>query len=228
MKISLIIPAYNEEEKIRETIEVVKELSAGKLLEIIVVDGGSTDGTVSQAQETDAKVYESPKKGRASQMNYGATRARGEVLYFLHADSIPPQNFDLQILEKIESGFGAGCFQLAFDWNHPILNFYAWCTRFDIDLFRFGDQSLFIEHNFFNEIGGFREHHILMEDSEIIARIKSLRDFVIIPDQVVTSARKYKKNGVIKLQLIFTLIVILYRLGYSQEKLASVYRRLIY
>lgn len=228
MKISVIIPVYNEEAKIRQTIHAVSDAADSALYEIIVVDGGSTDGTISEASKTEAQVCMSPDKGRAAQMNYGASRAQGEVLYFLHADSIPPAGFDLQILEQIKQGCAAGCFRLAFDWDHPVLNFYAWCTRFDIDLFRFGDQSLFIDCSFFTEIGGFREDHILMEDSEIIRRIKGAGRFVIIPNEVTTSARKYRSNGVIRLQLVFTLIVILYKLGFSQQKLISVYKKLIY
>lgn len=228
MKISIIIPVYNEEEFIAETIDQVITTSRNRVEEIIVVDGGSTDSTVQKVSETSAQVVTSPKKGRAAQMNYGAFKAKGDILYFLHADSIPPEGFDLKILSEVEQGSSAGCFRLAFDRDHWLLNFYAWCTRFDVDLFRFGDQSLFIKRDLFWEVGGFREDHVVMEDQEIIKRIKKRDFFSILPERVITSARKYRENGMLRLQLIFTLIVILYKLGFSQQKLVSVYKRLVY
>jgi len=228
MKISVIIPAYNEEEFIAETISRVMAMSRNRVEEIIVVDGGSTDSTVQKASKTSAQVVVSPKKGRAAQMNYGAFKAEGDILHFLHADSFPPEDFDLKILNEVKQGNSAGCYRLAFDTDHWLLNFYAWCTRFDIDLFRFGDQSLFIRKDQFWEIGGFREDHVVMEDQEIIKRIKKKDSFTILPERVITSARKYKENGMLRLQLIFTLIVILYKLGFSQQKLVSVYKRLVY
>jgi len=228
MKISVIIPAYNEEEFIAETISRVMAMSRNRVEEIIVVDGGSTDSTVQKASKTSAQVVVSPKKGRAAQMNYGAFKAEGDILHFLHADSFPPEDFDLKILNEVKQGNSAGCYRLAFDTDHWLLNFYAWCTRFDIDLFRFGDQSLFIRKDQFWEIGGFREDHVVMEDQEIIKRIKKKDSFTILPERVITSARKYKENGMLRLQLIFTLIVILYKLGFSQQKLVSVYRKLVY
>ncbi len=228
MKISIIIPVYNEEEFIAETIDQVIATSRNRVEEIIVVNGGSTDSTVQKVSETSAQVVTSPKKGRAAQMNYGAFKAKGDILYFLHADSIPPAGFDLKILSEVEHGSSAGCFRLAFDRDHWLLNFYAWCTRFDVDLFRFGDQSLFIKKDLFWEIGGFREDHVVMEDQEIIKRIKKRDSFSILSERVITSARKYRENGMLRLQLIFTLIVILYKLGFSQQKLVSVYRKLVY
>lgn len=228
MKISIIIPAYDEEECIVKTVGSVLKRAGGFVKEVIVVDGGSSDQTVKRAQTTPATVVASPRKGRAAQMNYGASVSQGNVLYFLHADSIPPENFDQKIMDSVDRGNPAGCFRLAFDTDHPLLNFYAWCTRFDVDAFRFGDQSLFITKKLFNKIKGFKEDHIVMEDHEIIKRIKKHASFLIGKDSVTTSSRKYMVNGVVKLQGIFTLIFTLYKMGVSQSKLVLIYKKLIH
>ncbi|GAA5522168.1 TIGR04283 family arsenosugar biosynthesis glycosyltransferase [Aliifodinibius salicampi] len=224
MSISVIIPTYNEADTISETIEKVRRASDKQLTEIIVADGGSTDGTVQQAEAMNVRTLKSPKKGRAAQMNHGAKQARGDILYFLHADTHPPSHFDTSIKKAQENGYESGCFQLTFDHNHPLLRFYAWFTRFDIDLFRFGDQSLFINRTIFDQIGGFREDYIVMEDQEITRRIKKHSSFIILDNSVTTSAQKYQRNGIIKLQLVFSLILFLYYLGADQKQLTAIYK----
>lgn len=227
MNISVIIPTYNEAGIIGETIEKVRSYGGGDVLEIIVVDGGSSDTTLREARKTGAKVLESPQKGRAAQMNYGAGHAEGVLLYFLHADSHPPPYFTVSMQQAVDAGNEAGCFRLTFDDNHWLLTLYAWFTRFDIDLFRFGDQSLFMTRTAFYEIEGFRKDHMVMEDQEIVRRIKRSFSFKVLNDAVTTSARKYKKVGVVRLQLVFGLIFSLYYLGTEQDQLISIYKRFI-
>lgn len=227
MKISVVIPALNEEQTIGANLRELRERSSFRVGQIIVSDGGSRDATRTEAALAGADVVYSPARGRAAQMNAGAEAAEGEILYFLHADTLPPPGYDRMIEQAAQAGFPAGCFRLGFDSSHPVLRFYAWCTRFDLDAFRFGDQSLFIERKFFNTTGGYRSGLLVMEDNEMVRRIKKERPFKIIPANVTTSARKYRENGVIRLQFIFTLIFILYHLGFSQEKLATLYRRLV-
>lgn len=228
MKISVIIPAYNEEGYVRKTIQSVLDRGGDHIKEIIVADGGSKDQTVKEAGSASARVYTSPSRGRAAQMNYGASKSQAEVLYFLHADSIPAKGFARKIISEVEKGRPAGCFRLAFDRSNVLLNFYAWCTRFDIDAFRFGDQSLFITTELFSKIGGFRDDHIVMEDHEIIKRIKRRTSFTILEDTVTTSSRKYERNGIVRLQCIFTLIFVLYRMGVPQPKLLLIYKKLVH
>lgn len=229
MKISIIIPTYNEEKTIAATIgALMQNSSQSAVSEIIIVDAGSEDKTAEKVKATSARFLTSPQKGRAAQMNYGAKAAKSDILYFLHADTLPPENFAQKILESVRNGVEAGCFRLSFDEDHFLLKFYAWCTRFDIDAFRFGDQSLFVMKSIFDSLGGFREDHIVMEDQEMVKRIKGAASFRVLSDEVMTSARKYLENGVLKLQIIFTLIFMLYKAGVSQSKLVLIYKKLIH
>lgn len=142
--ISVIIPAYNEAAHIKATIQLIWEYdTAGVVKEIIVADGGSTDATVMIAKTEGVRNVISPNKGRAAQMNYGASFAKQEVLYFLHADTIPPKAFSTDIVSYIKKGVNAGCYMLSFNCNHWFLKANCWFTRFDVDAIRFGDQSLF-------------------------------------------------------------------------------------
>ncbi|MDR8392671.1 TIGR04283 family arsenosugar biosynthesis glycosyltransferase [Aliifodinibius sp. S!AR15-10] len=227
MRISVIIPALNEADVIGQTIRELKTRNGQHVHEIIVADGGSTDQTREIAETSGARVIETARKGRARQMNAGAEAASSELFYFLHADSIPPRGFDQTIMTALQDGYPAGCFRLAFDSKHPLLRFYAWCTRFDIDAFRFGDQSLFITRDLFKSVGGFNPKLIVMEDNVMVRCIKKEGGFYISPKKVITSARKYRENGVIRLQLIFVLIYTLFFLGVSQETLVSTYKKLI-
>jgi rSAM/selenodomain-associated transferase 2 len=225
LKLSVIIPTFNEAGQIGPLIGYLIKVIPAKDFEIIVTDGGSNDGTIREAEVSGALVTRSESRGRASQMNHAARFAKGRVLYFLHADSKPPPDFYEQITGAIQGGAEAGCFRLKFDDSHKLLRSYSWFTRFDIDLFRFGDQSLFIKKNVFNEIKGFDEKLVVMEDQEIVRRIRKVTDnFVILREPVITSARKYRANGVVRLQLIFILIVILYYCGASQEVLGHFYK----
>lgn len=227
MKLSIIIPAYNEGDVIATTIRTVQGHSNVEVDEIIVVDGGSTDQTIAHAERAGALAIVSPKKGRAAQMNYGAKQAKGDILYFLHADSTPPKNFIQKIKVAVSSGSAAGCFRLTFDEDHPLLNFYAWFTRFDVDAFRYGDQSLYVKQSVFAEVGGFREDHTVMEDNEIVRRLKERYPFSILEDDLETSARTYREVGVIKLQFVFLLIYTLYFLGVEQQTLNHIRKNVI-
>ena len=225
--ISIIIPTYNEQESIGDLISYLKENCDKEKVEIIISDGGSTDLTKKIVQESSALLVESSKRGRGAQMNFGAKQAKGELLYFLHADTYPPKTFFSDIKNSVSKGYRAGCYRLSFDDNHPLLRFYCWFTRFNIDYFRFGDQSLYIEKNLFEVINGFNEQYIVMEDQEIVKRIKKKTSFKILSKSVTTSARKYRQVGIVKLQLIFTIILIRYYLGSPQEKLVSFYKSAI-
>ena len=226
--ISVIIPTYNEEQQIEKTICLMRDNDDNNLVaEIIIVDGGSIDDTVALATQCGAKTICSTRKGRAVQMNRGASAAKQQILYFLHADSIPPKGFATKILNAYNEGAKSGCFRLAFDYDHWFLKANAWFTRFNINAVRFGDQSLFVSKDVFEKAGGFKEDLLMMEDQEIIHRLKRYGKFKVLNDAVITSARKYLDNGVYRMQIIFYRIWVMYYLGYSQGQLLKVHRKLI-
>ena len=228
MKISIIIPTYNEEQTIAKLIEYLKTNSNSKnIAEIIVSDGDSEDATCELAEKASSIVIHGAEKGRAIQMNYGAKKATGDILYFLHADSFPPKFFDKAIIKEVQKGNESGCFRMQFDSNSKWLLFWSWFTKFKANICRGGDQSLFVTKNLFKKIEGFDENLILMEDTEIITRLKKDTNFVVIADTIVTSARRYEENGQYKLQIIFGVIHLLARFGFSQKWLSKFYKKSI-
>lgn len=226
IKISIIIPVRNESRELPAILKFLCSVPGREhIAEIIISDGQSSDNTVDIARSYGAIVILNERPGRAIQMNTGIIRATGDVLYFLHADSKPPASFVQQILQKISAGYDAGCFRLKFDYNHWFLRANAWFTRFNVNAIRFGDQSLFVKKNLFQAIGCFREDLIIMEDQEVIYRICEKGKFGVIGDYIVTSSRKYRANGVYRMQAIFFYIYFSYIFGQSQEKLAAKYKK---
>ena len=224
-KISILIPVLNEEQGLGA---VLKHLNASitsfQVEEIICIDGGSTDNTIAIAKSLGAAVVPS-ERGRAKQMNMGAKNAKGSILYFLHADTLPPKGFDQIILDAVEKGSESGCFRMKFDSKNPILRFFAWLTRINHTLCRGGDQSLFIKKELFESTNGFDENYFIYEDTEFIQRLYSQTDFKILPDYVITSARKYRDKGWFKVQFHFAMIHLKNYLGAGPEELYRYYQK---
>ena len=227
--VSIIIPTYNEAAGIGALMHHLRQAGTATdaAVEIIVADSLGTDTTAALARQAGARVVACPRKGRAAQLNQGAQQATGSILYFLHADSLPPVGFLADIRGAGAAGYGCGCFRLAFDTPHWFLRAHAWFTRFDVEVARFGDQSLFVQRTIFEQAGGYREDLLLMEDQEITRRLKRLTRLRVLPGPIITSARKYRENGVFRLQAAFYLLMGLYYVGVAQPILLRVYRAII-
>ena len=189
-----------------------------------MVDGGSTDHTAALAKANGARVIFC-KKGRAKQMNLGAQRATGTILYFLHADTLPPKHYDRHILTASKEGSQAGCFRLQFDSKSRFLSFFAWLSKLNFKICRGGDQSLYITKNLFNSTQKFDERYIIYEDLEFISRLYKLTKFKVLRQAVTTSSRKYQQKGAIRLQYHFAMIHLKNYLGASPEELHAYYLR---
>ncbi len=222
--ISIIIPTYNEQETIEATLQHLTKLTTDHVGTELLIADASTDNTTNIASRFPNVTIIRSAKGRARQLNCGASHARGKLLYFLHADTLPPPDFMQHIRHAVTNGARAGCFQMRFDAREPLLEIYGWFTRFPLPVCRGGDQSLFITRELFDTIGGYNEDMLLMEDYDIVSRIEQVTPVHVLAAAVTTSARKFLRNGTLELQLHFAALHLKRALGATQEDLADYYR----
>jgi rSAM/selenodomain-associated transferase 2 len=223
MKLSVVLPTFEEAGRIAATIDAARAL--GPDVEIIVVDSGSGDGTAEIARGQGARVIEAEERGRARQMNQGAAAANGDVLLFLHADTILPPDARGAIASVLsDPAVAGGCFRLRFDDDHPVLRVSSALTRFGFRLFHYGDCAYFVRRATFREMGGFNAMPLL-EDIDFWLRLNRGHRVVVARASVLTSARRFKAVGVVRQQSLATLIVLLYMLGVGAPRLARLYHR---
>lgn len=208
MKVSVIIPTYNEEKTIDATLENL--FTAHLPDEVIVVDGESTDNTVTLAKKWTTVLQSG--KGRAKQMNQGAEFATGNVFLFLHSDTRLPDNGLELIQNAISKGMEAGRFRMRFDEHNWLLRLYESYTRFHS--FSYGDQGFFVTRELFEKLGGFNEN-VPFEDIDFYQRLRRITKPAIIQDPVMTSARRFTQSGCVRQKLINLFLVALYYSGFN-------------
>jgi rSAM/selenodomain-associated transferase 2 len=230
IKISIIIPILNEEKNIISLLEYLEQNSSKKnSFELLIVDGGSTDESISKIENYIKNRHHialiSSERGRAKQMNQGRLQANGAILYFLHADSYPPKNFDQYLIDEVKKGNLAGCFKMKFNHPHWWLKLASWFTQFNWSACRGGDQSQYITATLFDEIGGFNEDYIIYEDQILIKELYKRNQFIVIQKWICTSARLYERKGIWNLQYHFWAIYIKKWLGADATSLYHYYKR---
>jgi rSAM/selenodomain-associated transferase 2 len=225
--LSVIIPTYNEAANIGRLVADLRRYAPAEAVEILVVDAGSPDGTAEAARRAGATVLASPKPGRAAQLNYGAQQAHGDIFYFVHADVGIHPDYVATIQAAVAKGHAAGCYRFRFDSSHPLLRLNSYGTRFKGIMSRGGDQTLFVTRALFERLGGFNEHFVIMEDFEIIQRIRRVASFYIVPQNVVVSARKYETNGWLRVQLANLTAFAMYFLKLPPTRIARTYKALL-
>jgi rSAM/selenodomain-associated transferase 2 len=224
MLISVIIPTLNEAGQIGDAVSSAQSESG---TEIIVVDGESEDDTARLARAQGARVLFAPR-GRASQMNAGAAAARGDILLFLHADTRLPAGFGGEVRRTLaDRGVAAGAFRLCFEGRpSPTLRFVQWTANLRARRFQmpFGDQGIFVRREIFLGVGGFPLIAI-MEDLELVRRLRELGRIVILDSAAVTSPRRYSASGAIRRVLINKAVFLGYQLGAPPRSIARWYER---
>lgn len=222
MRVSIIVPVLNEEPGILATLQALESLEGEK--EIFVVDGGSTDGTRQLVESRGAEVVHAPR-GRGHQQRAGAERASGQVLWFVHADTLPPADAIQHIARAVAEGAAGGNFRLRFDGQsraarqltfvYPLLRFLGLC---------YGDSGMFVLREVYERVGGFREI-ALFEDLDLFRRLRREGRFVNLRCCLVTSSRRFEKRNLTVMWLHWIALQLLYWCGVSPNRLARWYGR---
>jgi len=160
-------------------------------------------------------------------MNFGAQAAQGDTLYFVHADTLPPKSFATDIQASLEAGYVMGCYRYQFDSSSILLKINAFFNRFQWLWCQGGDKTFFIKKEIFEKMGGYDEHHVIMEEYDFLRRAMPIHKLLIIPKNAIVSARKYERNGWLRIQLANILVFNLWRLGMAPARLKRIYKTLL-
>jgi len=223
MKISVIIPVQNEAKNIGRLLHELQNCR-DRGHELIVVDGGSTDETVIIARPWVDNLLETGA-GRATQMNAGASKANGDVLWFLHADSQLPENADKLIVNALTNGASTwGRFDVRLSGRNPSLRMVEAMMNLRSRLtgIATGDQAIFISKDLFQKSGGFPDQ-CLMEDIEISKKLKKYQSPVSLRETLMTSSRRWEENGILKTILLMWMLRAAYFFGVPVDKLCLRY-----
>jgi len=208
MKLSMIMPVLDEAATLGDTLAALAPLRA-RGHQLIVVDGGSRDGSLALAALACDEAITAPR-GRARQMNAGAARADGEVLLFLHADTQLPEQADAAVLRAVANGADWGRFDVRIDGRSPLLRLVASLMNLRSRLtgIATGDQAIFVRRELFQSLGGYPDQP-LMEDIELSRRLRATSRLACLRARVRTSGRRWDNRGV------WRTIVLMWRLRWS-------------
>ncbi len=219
--VSIIIPTLNEATEIGRTLDALQKLAAS--FEIIVADGGSTDETCELAKSREVTVIRT-ERGRGIQLHAGALAATGSVLWFLHADSIPPTDALRLIHEALSDGnVVGGNFALRFDGDSRAAAF----MNLFYDKIRhlgllYGDSGVFVRRDVYQQIGGFKPLP-LFEDLEFVRRLKKSGKLVRVKSEITTSSRRFENRPFLPVFFRWVMFQCLYWIGISPYRLARSY-----
>ncbi|HEV2800923.1 MAG TPA: TIGR04283 family arsenosugar biosynthesis glycosyltransferase [Pyrinomonadaceae bacterium] len=222
--ISVIIPTLNEARSLGATLSALTRLEHGRRMEVIVADGGSADATQEIARAAGAHVVNSAR-GRGAQMHAGATAARGDALWFLHADTIPPPDAPAQILQALgrDAGIVGGNFAIRFDGTRRAARFLTWLypqlRRLGLC---YGDSGIFVRARTYRAVGGFKPFPIF-EDLDLVRRLGGCGSLVHLRTEVVTSSRRFEGRSFALTFARWSFLQILYWLGVSPYTLGRLY-----
>lgn len=226
MKLSIIIPAYNEYFALKKFFDAFLDILCQKNIEVLVVL--STNNSDETHTITSAKVVHSPFHSRAAQMNLGAQMARGDVLMFLHADVLPPSSFYIDIKNTIDKGFEFGFFAYQFNPTSFMLNINAFFTRRDGILAGGGDQIHFMTASLFNKMNGYDAKMDIMEDFDFMRRIKKLgKPYTIVQNQAMVSSRKYHKRSWLRVNFANLVAFTMFSLKVDSLKIKKIYNGIL-
>ena len=219
--LSIIIPALDEAHSIGATLDTLQEVRGR--VEVIVVDGGSRDGTIEILRARGVRLIESGR-GRGLQMHAGAEHARGHVLWFLHADTIAPAEAAERISEALsDARVVGGNFRVRFDgptaaarfltWLYPHLRKFGLC---------YGDSGIFVRRDIYERVGGFKPFPIF-EDLDLVRRLRRTGSVTQIPATVVTSSRRFEGRSFALTFARWSILQVLYWIGIPPRRLARMY-----
>lgn len=225
MNITIIIPCLNEAASISRLANRLLTVDRTKI-EVIVVDGGSEDDTVKIAHHYNFKVLHC-ECSRAKQMNLGAQHALHPILYFVHADTLPPLSYYNDGIDALNKGFGAACYRSKYESKKPLLRINAFFTRFYWLVSKGGDQSLFITKATFETLGKFDEQMKIMEEYPLIHKLMQKKQLFIIPKPILISTRKYDNRSWIKVSRANFVAFKLFKKGVKSSEIKKRYTELL-
>ncbi len=217
----IVIPTLDEARSIADAVRDARAREG--VADVVVVDGGSQDGTRAKARRAGARVVRSPP-GRGVQLDRGARSVRGEVVVFLHADCRLPTDGVEAMDAVLDAGHDAGLFAVIYDAPHPLLRLIGAMSRLRTRWTEFGEGALFVERRRYEALGGFAAWP-LFEDVDLLARLRRARTLGRARGRVLASARRFQRRGVVRQLLLNIFLYTLFACGVSPEQLHALYTR---